>query len=91
MRMGKRQYKVMNRCPICQGRDFAVRDVSTDKPPVYELLCDCGHIMRIPRNEVKLAVKTKEGTLLGYHHWTQRKDILLTKGTYIDWDNLVVA
>lgn len=91
--MSKRLYKVMNRCPKCQGRDFAVRDVKRDEKGVmqYTLLCDCGNIMTIPRNEVKLAVRTKEGVLLGFHHWTQGKDILLTAGTYINWDELPVA
>jgi len=86
--MVKHLYKVMNRCPKCQARDFAVRSVA---PPIYELFCDCGHVMSIPRNEVRLAVKRDDGMLLGFHHWTEKKDILLTAGTHINWDELQVA
>jgi len=85
-------YKPMNRCPICECRDFAVRNISGDIEPIYELVCsNCGGVTMLPRNRVIMKIIDSEThNTVGYRHWT-KGDIFPPKVTHLIWDSLVVA
>ena len=90
--MPKHLCKVMNRCPRCQTRGFTVQAVGADRSVglKYELSCTCGHVMTIPRNEVRLAVISSNGYIVGFHHWT-RGDVLLASNSKINWEAIPVV